>query len=58
MLPVKCPPTPSLTINAAPGSPTHPQASPRGNGAVTLHVAQSGSPAAYKAQSIIPNAPL
>jgi hypothetical protein len=48
----------SLTVNAAPGSATHPQASPRGNGAVTLHVATSGAPAAYKAQSIVPNSPL
>jgi len=48
----------SLTVNAAPGPATHPQASPRGNGAVSLHVATSGSPAAYKAQSIVPNSPL
>ena len=30
----------------------------RGNGAVTLHVATAGSPASYRAQSIVPNSPL
>jgi hypothetical protein len=48
----------SLTVNAAPGPATHPQAGSRGNGQVTLHVATSGSPASYKAQSIVPNSPL
>jgi hypothetical protein len=45
----------SLTVNAAPVV-SGPQASPRGNGAVTLHVATSGSPAAYTARSLVPTA--
>jgi hypothetical protein len=44
----------SFTVNAAPGAPSHPQSSPQGNGAVVLHVATSGSPAAYKTRSIVP----
>lgn len=44
----------SITVNAAPGPISHPQASSRGNGAVALHVATAGSPATYKAQSIVP----
>jgi hypothetical protein len=44
----------SFTVNAAPAPATHPQASPRGNGSVALHVAQSGAPASYKTQSIVP----
>jgi hypothetical protein len=43
----------SLTVNASPAS-GHPQTSPRGNGAVTLHVATSGSPASYSSRSIVP----
>ena len=48
----------SITVDASPLSSGRPQASPRGNGAVTLHVAQSGSPAAYVVRSLVPTAPL
>ena len=48
----------SITVNAAPGSATRPQTSPRGNGGVTLHVATAGSPATYGARSIVPTSPL
>jgi hypothetical protein len=48
----------TLIVDAAPGPATHPQASPRGNGAVTLHVATAGSPATSRVQSIVPNSPL
>jgi hypothetical protein len=48
----------TITVNAAPGPATRPQASPRGNGAVTLHVATAGTPASYKTQSIVPTSPL
>ena len=43
----------SLTVNASPAN-THPQLNPKGNGAVTLHVANPGSPASYNARSLIP----
>jgi hypothetical protein len=43
----------SLTVNASPAA-GRPQTSPRGNGAVTLHVANSGSPASYSSRSIVP----
>jgi len=48
----------SITVDASPLASGRPQASPRGNGAVTLHVAQSGSPAAYVVRSLVPTAPL
>ncbi len=48
----------SLTVNAAPAAAVHPQIGPRGNGAVTLHVATDGLPAAYRPESIVPTAPL
>ncbi|MGH8171980.1 MAG: hypothetical protein ACREPX_02460 [Rhodanobacteraceae bacterium] len=47
----------SLTITASPAL-VGPQPSPRGNGAVKLHVATSGSPASYSARSLVPTAPL
>ena len=43
----------SLTVNARPAI-TRPQPQSRGNGSVTLHVATSGSPAAYHSRSIVP----
>ena len=46
----------SITVNASPAAPGQPQADPRGNGAVTLHVATSGSPAAYVVRSLVPTA--
>jgi hypothetical protein len=43
----------SLTVNAAPHSGT-PTVTSKGNGLVSLHVLNSGSPASYNATSIVP----
>ena len=44
----------SLTVNASPHTST-PTLTSKGNGHVTLHVLNSGSPASYAASSIVPN---